>query len=58
MGANTPEMLEAHNAIPMMGAVLNSLNIRLDAKTIAFILAHGEAKVLLTDTAFSVVIKR
>ncbi|NBT29472.1 MAG: long-chain-fatty-acid--CoA ligase [Gammaproteobacteria bacterium] len=57
MGANTPEMLEAHNAIPMMGAVLNSLNIRLDAKTIAFILAHGEAKVLLTDTAFSVVIK-
>lgn len=57
MGANTPEMLEAHNAIPMMGAVLNSLNIRLDAKTIAFILAHGEAKVLLTDTAFSAVIK-
>ncbi len=57
MGANTPEMLEAHNAVPMMGAVLNSLNIRLDAKTIAFILAHGEAKVLLTDTAFSPVIK-
>ncbi|MEK9743267.1 MAG: acyl-CoA synthetase [Gammaproteobacteria bacterium] len=57
MGANTPEMLEAHNAVPMMGAVLNSLNIRLDAKTIAFILAHGEAKVLLTDTAFSAVIK-
>ena len=57
MGANTPEMLEAHNAVPMMGAVLNSLNIRLDAKTIAFILNHGEAKALLTDTAFSVVIK-
>ncbi len=57
MGANTPEKLEAHNAVPMIGAVLNSLNIRLDAKTIAFILAHGEAKVLLTDTAFSAVIK-
>ena len=45
MGANTPEMLEAHNGIPMLGAVLNSLNIRLDADTIAFILNHGEAKV-------------
>ena len=53
MGANTPEMLEAHNAVPMLGGVLNSLNIRLDAKTIAFILDHGEARVLLTDRAFS-----
>ena len=57
MGANTPEMLEAHNGVPMLGAVLNSLNIRLDANTIAFILDHGEAKVLLTDQAFSDVIK-
>ena len=57
MGANTPEMLEAHNGVPMLGAVLNSLNIRLDANTIAFILDHGEAKVLLTDRAFSEVIK-
>ena len=57
MGANTPEMLEAHNGVPMLGAVLNSLNIRLDANTIAFILDHGEAKVLLTDRAFSDVIK-
>ncbi len=57
MGANTPEMLEAHNGIPMLGAVLNSLNIRLDADTIAFILNHGEAKVLLTDRAFSSTIK-
>ena len=57
MGANTPEMLEAHNGVPMLGAVLNSLNIRLDAKTIAFILDHGEAKVLLTDRAFSEIIK-
>ncbi len=57
MGANTPEMLEAHNAVPMIGAVLNSLNIRLDPQTIAFILEHGEAKVLLTDCAFSPVVK-
>ena len=53
MGANTPEMLEAHNGVPMLGAVLNSLNIRLDAHTIAFILDHGEARVLLTDCGFS-----
>ena len=57
MGANTPEMLEAHNGIPLMGAVLNSLNVRLDATTIAFILDHGEAKVLITDKEFSPTIK-
>ena len=57
MGANTPEMLEAHNGVPMLGAVLNSLNIRLDAKTIAFILEHGEARAILTDRAFSQTIK-
>lgn len=57
MAANTPEMLEAHNGVPMIGAVLNSLNIRLDAKTLAFILNHGEARVLFTDREFSPVIK-
>lgn len=57
MGANTPEMLEAHNGVPMTGAVLNSLNIRLDADTIAFILNHGEAKALITDKEFSPTIK-
>ncbi|WP_420348090.1 acyl-CoA synthetase [Pelagibius sp.] len=57
MGANTPPMLEAHYAVPMMGGVLNSLNVRLDARSIAFILEHGEAKVLLTDREFSPVIK-
>ena len=57
MGANTPEMLEAHNGVPLIGAVLNSLNIRLDAKTLAFILDHGEAKALITDREFSAVIK-
>ena len=57
MGANTPEMLEAHNGVPMIGAVLNSLNTRLDAKTIAFILDHGESRLLLTDREFSPTIK-
>ena len=58
MATNTPEMLEAHNAVPMIGAVLNSLNIRLDAATLAFILDHGEAKVLITDREFSPVVKQ
>jgi fatty-acyl-CoA synthase len=57
MSPNTPAMLEAHWGVPMTGAVLNSLNIRLDAPTIAFILGHGEAKILLTDREFSPVIK-
>src|SRR5512138_1012003 len=58
MSPNTPPMLEAHYGVPMMGGVLNSLNIRLDARTIAFILEHGEAKVLLTDREFSPVIRQ
>ena len=57
MGANTPETYEAHFGVPMAGAVLNTLNIRLDAATISFILDHGEAKVLLTDREFSATIK-
>ncbi len=50
VAANTPEMLEAHFGIPMSGAVLNTINTRLDADTIAYILEHGEAKVLILDT--------
>ncbi|MDC0073662.1 AMP-binding protein [Alphaproteobacteria bacterium] len=50
---NIPQMLEAHYGVPMTGAVLNSLNIRLDAKTLAFIIEHSEAKVLITDSEFS-----
>ena len=46
---NVPAMLEAHFGVPMIGAVLNTINTRLDARTIAYILEHGEAKVLLTD---------
>src|SRR3954466_7815179 len=58
MAPNVPEGFEAHFGVPMAGAVLNALNIRLDAETIAFILKHGEAKVLITDTEFAPVIGR
>ncbi len=53
MAPNVPAVLEAHYGVPMAGAVLNVLNYRLDARSIAFILEHGEAKFLLTDTEFS-----
>jgi len=53
---NTPPMVEAHFGVPMCGAVLNPLNTRLDAETIAFMLRHAEAKVLITDREFSPVI--
>ena len=49
---NVPAMIEAHFAIPMAGAVLNTLNTRLDAKTLAFMLNHAESKVLLVDPEF------
>ena len=54
---NTPTMLEAHYGVPMSGAVLNSLNFRLDPATIALILEHSEAKMLISDKEFSQVIK-
>ncbi len=50
---NTPPMIEAHFGIPMLGAVLNTLNTRLDAETIAFMLRHGGARALITDREFS-----
>jgi len=53
MLANTPPMLEAHYGVPMSGGVLNTLNTRLDAAALAFILDHGEAKVLITDREFA-----
>jgi len=53
MLSNTPEMYEAHFGVPMTGAVLHTLNTRLDAATIAFMLDHAEAKVLITDREFS-----
>jgi fatty-acyl-CoA synthase len=53
MAPNIPEMLEAHYAVPMLGAVLCSINIRLDAAAVAFILRHCEAKVVLVDREFA-----
>ena len=53
MAANTPEMVECHFGVPMLGAVLNTLNTRLDAEAIAFMLEHGGAKVLIADREFS-----
>src|SRR5919107_4231744 len=57
MLANTPAMLECHYGVPMAGAVLNTLNTRLDAPIIAFSLDHGGAKVLITDREFSKIIE-
>ena len=55
---NVPSMYEAHFGVPMTGAVLNTLNTRLDPEAIAFMLAHGEAKVLITDPEFATTIRR
>ena len=57
MLANTPAMLECHYGVPMTGAVLNTLNTRLDAAIIAFSLDHGEAKVVITDREFAKTMK-
>ena len=53
IAANIPEMFEAHFAVPMSGAVLNTVNTRLDAEAISFILSHAEAKVIIVDPEFS-----
>ena len=55
---NTPPMVEAHFGIPMVGAVLNALNTRLDPESIAFMLNHGEAKVIIVDPEFSGTMKK
>ncbi len=53
---NVPAMLDAHYGVPMLGAVLNTINTRLDADTVAYILDHGEAKALITDRVFAAVV--
>jgi len=55
---NTPPMVEAHFGVPMSGAVLNALNTRLDAESLAFMLDHSEAKVLIVDVEFVSIVKR
>ncbi|GIT14839.1 MAG: hypothetical protein CM1200mP36_05950 [Gammaproteobacteria bacterium] len=57
MAPNVPALFEAHFGVPACGAVLNALNIRIDAEIIAFILNHAEAEVLITDGGFSSVIR-
>jgi len=55
---NVPAMYEAHFGVPMCGAVLNTLNTRLDPEAIAFMLAHGEAKLILVDREFSPIVEQ
>jgi fatty-acyl-CoA synthase len=57
LASNVPEMIEAHFAVPMLGAVLNPLNTRLDTATIAFSLNHGRAKVLIVDREFAALVR-
>ena len=57
MAPNTPAMVEAHFAVPMAGAVLNAINTRLDAPTVAYILGHGEARAVLVDREFAPVMR-
>jgi fatty-acyl-CoA synthase len=57
IAANTPELFEAHFGVPMAGAVLNTINIRLDAPTIAHILHHSRCRLLIADAQFSPAVK-
>ena len=58
MAFNTPEIFEAHYSIPMVGAVINAINTRLDPNTVSYILQHSDAKVLIVDRQFHDVIER
>ena len=58
IAANTPELVECHFGVAMAGGVLNTINVRLDSSTIAYILNHGEARFLITDTGFSATVKQ
>jgi fatty-acyl-CoA synthase len=58
IASNIPEMIEAHFAVPMLGAVLNPLNTRLDAANIAFSLMHGSAKVLIVDAEYAPLVRQ
>jgi fatty-acyl-CoA synthase len=57
LAVNTPELFEAHHSVPMTSAVLNTINPRLEADTIEYILGHADTKVLITDTQFSSTVK-
>ncbi|KAG0922820.1 hypothetical protein G6F31_019755 [Rhizopus arrhizus] len=55
---NIPAMVEAHFGVPMLGAVLNTLNTRLDTPSVLFMLGHGEARALIVDTEYGDVAQR
>ena len=57
IAANTPEMVEAHYGVPLSGGILNTINVRLEPETLAYIFDHAETKILITDTAFSPAVK-
>ncbi len=57
VAANTPEIFEAHFAVPMAGAVLNAVNVRLDAATLRYIFTHAETKIVFTDREFGAKVK-
>ena len=58
MAANTPELFEAHYSVPMTGAVLNTINTRLDAKTVGYIFKHADTQALIVDRQFHSVVKK
>ena len=58
IAANTPELFEVHYSVPMTGGVINTINTRLDAETIAYILDHSDAQILIADTQFSPTVKK
>ena len=58
MAPNTSAMYEAHFGIPMIGAILNAINIRLDAKTISYIIGHSKTKIIFVDTEFLPIIRQ
>ena len=58
MAANTPELFEAHYSVPMTGAVLNTINTRLDSKTITYILDHADTKIFIVDRQFAKIVKK
>src|SRR5467141_1691800 len=58
IASNIPEMIEAHFAVPMLGAVINPLNTRLDAANVAFSLGHGSAKVLIVDAEYAPLVRQ
>ena len=58
MAANTPELFEAHYSVPMTGAVLNTINTRLDSKTVTYILNHADTKILIVDRQFHSIVSK